>query len=64
MLRENLSGQSVIITGANSGIGFEAARKLSDKGAHVILAVRNEEKGKAAVDSILQENSKVSVEMM
>ncbi|WP_226641709.1 oxidoreductase [Mesobacillus subterraneus] len=64
MLRENLSGQTVVITGANSGIGFEAARKLSDKGAHVILAVRNEEKGKAAVDSILQENSKASVEMM
>lgn len=64
MLRENLSGQTVIITGANSGIGFEAARKLSDKGAHVILAVRNEEKGKAAVDSILQGNGKASVEMM
>jgi NAD(P)-dependent dehydrogenase (short-subunit alcohol dehydrogenase family) len=64
MLIENLSGKTVIITGANSGIGFEAARKLSEKGAHVIFAVRNEEKGKSAVDSILQGNSEASVEMM
>ncbi|MCM3575777.1 oxidoreductase [Mesobacillus subterraneus] len=64
MLKDNLSRQTVIITGANSGIGYEAARKLSEKGAHVILAVRNEQKGKAAVDSILQGNSNASVEMM
>ncbi|WNF25004.1 oxidoreductase [Mesobacillus jeotgali] len=64
MLKENLSGQTVIITGANSGIGFEAARKLSEKGAHVILAVRNGEKGRAAVNSILQGNSEASVELM
>ncbi|MEW8972541.1 MAG: oxidoreductase [Mesobacillus sp.] len=64
MLKENLSGQTVIITGANSGIGFEAARKLSEKGAHIILAVRNEEKGRAAVNSILQGNSEASVELM
>lgn len=64
MLKENLSGQTVIITGANSGIGFETARKLSEKGAHIILAVRNEEKGRASVDSILQGNREASVEMM
>ena len=64
MLKENLSGQTVIITGANSGIGFEAARKLSEKGAHIILAVRNEEKGRAAVNSILQGNSEACVELM
>lgn len=64
MLKDNLSGKTVIITGANSGIGFEAAKKISEKGAHVILAVRNEEKGRGAVDSIERGNQEVSIELM
>jgi NAD(P)-dependent dehydrogenase (short-subunit alcohol dehydrogenase family) len=64
MLKENLSGKKVIITGANSGIGFEAAKKLSEKGAHVILAARNLEKGNRAVESLVQGNREASVELM
>ncbi|MBT2640574.1 SDR family oxidoreductase [Bacillus sp. ISL-45] len=64
MLKDNLSGMTVIITGANSGIGYEAAKKLSEKGAQVILAVRNAEKGKLAIDSIRKENQEASVEIM
>ncbi len=43
-----MSGRSVIITGANSGIGEAAARALAGAGARVVLAVRSSEKGRAA----------------
>ncbi|XP_056007617.1 retinol dehydrogenase 11-like isoform X2 [Ostrea edulis] len=51
-----MTGRVIIITGANSGIGFEAARKLCEAGNDVILACRSEENGKAAVERILEGN--------
>ena len=42
------SGRTVIITGANSGIGRAAARALARAGARVVLAVRDTDKGQAA----------------
>ena len=47
------SGRVAIITGANSGIGYETAEVLAARGAHVVLAVRNLEKGEAARQRIL-----------
>jgi len=47
-----MSGRNVIVTGANSGIGLSAARELARAGAHVTLAVRSPEKGRAAATAM------------
>jgi NAD(P)-dependent dehydrogenase (short-subunit alcohol dehydrogenase family) len=44
----DMTGRRVIVTGANSGIGRAAARALSAAGAHLVLAVRDLEKGRVA----------------
>jgi NAD(P)-dependent dehydrogenase (short-subunit alcohol dehydrogenase family) len=44
----DMAGKTVIVTGANSGIGRAAAHALAEHGARVVLAVRNTDKGDAA----------------
>lgn len=48
----DLTGRTVIVTGANSGIGYHAALALALKGADVTLAVRSADKGRAAQEGI------------
>jgi NAD(P)-dependent dehydrogenase (short-subunit alcohol dehydrogenase family) len=50
------SGRVAVITGANTGIGFEAAAVLADKGAHVVMAVRDLDKGRDAANRITTRN--------
>ena len=45
-------GRLAVVTGANTGLGFETAQVLAARGASVVLAVRNVEKGKQAAARI------------
>ncbi|BCI87414.1 oxidoreductase [Mycobacterium kansasii] len=48
----DLSGKLAVVTGANSGLGFGLARRLSASGAEVVMAIRNRAKGEAAIEQI------------
>jgi NAD(P)-dependent dehydrogenase (short-subunit alcohol dehydrogenase family) len=45
-------GRIVVVTGANTGVGFETARMLAERGASVVLACRNPDKASAAADRL------------
>jgi NAD(P)-dependent dehydrogenase (short-subunit alcohol dehydrogenase family) len=57
-------GKTFIVTGANSGIGYEAALQLAGKGAHVVLACRDQGKGRAAAASIAAAHPAATVAVM
>jgi NAD(P)-dependent dehydrogenase (short-subunit alcohol dehydrogenase family) len=57
------AGQRVIVTGANSGTGKEAARRLAEAGAHVIMAVRTPAKGERARAEILARHPEARLEV-
>ncbi len=57
------TGRTAVITGANTGLGFETAAALAARGAHVVLAVRNVEKGKQAATRIAEAAPGADVEL-
>ena len=56
------SGKTTIVTGANTGIGFETALALYQQGAHVILACRNPQHAAAAINRLQAQGGKGTLE--
>ena len=54
-------GKTALVTGANTGIGYDTARVLALRGARVLLACRSEEKAAAAIDKIRAIKSDVDI---
>ncbi len=60
----NLEGRVAVVTGANGGLGLETARALAGAGAHVVMAVRDQQKAADAAKSILEDHPGASVELV
>ncbi len=59
----DLSGKVIIVTGGNSGLGFESVKAFAEKGAEVIMTCRSNEKGEKAKSEIMQRKPEGSVEV-
>lgn len=57
-------GKTFVITGANSSIGLGAAKEIAKKGGEIIMAVRNMQKGKLAMEEVLKEVRYAKLELM
>tara|TARA_Y100001970_G_scaffold282835_1_gene396645 strand:+ start:3750 stop:4694 length:945 start_codon:yes stop_codon:yes gene_type:complete len=57
----NLTSKTILITGGNSGLGFESARILLSKNANILLACRTEEKANLAKEKLIKLTGKESV---
>jgi len=60
----NLEGNVFVVTGANSGIGYESSLALAEKGATVVMACRNSEKAQQAMERIKTAVPAAKVEVM
>ncbi|HLP04346.1 MAG TPA: oxidoreductase [Paludibacter sp.] len=60
----DLTDKIIIVTGGNSGLGFESVKALSGKGAKVIMACRSVEKGKTARGKIVQAQPESDITVM
>ncbi|KAL1730027.1 hypothetical protein EV714DRAFT_211911 [Schizophyllum commune] len=65
VVRKDLKGQTVVVVGANVGLGYEAAKHFATMGAErVIMACRSKERGAAAVERAQQETGLKNTELM
>jgi NAD(P)-dependent dehydrogenase (short-subunit alcohol dehydrogenase family) len=60
----DLTGKVIIVTGANSGIGYETAKEFARKGAQTVLACRNMDKAQAALKELQAEIPETPAEIM
>ncbi len=60
----DLKDKTVIVTGGNSGLGYESVKAFAMKGAEVILASRSKENGEHSRDEILKEFPGATIEVM
>lgn len=63
-LPSDLSGESFVITGANSGIGFELAKIIAKLNGTLYLTVRNKERGEKAKKELLEINPKANITLL
>jgi NAD(P)-dependent dehydrogenase (short-subunit alcohol dehydrogenase family) len=59
-----MKGKTCIVTGSNSGIGKETALSLAKMGAHVVMVVRNQERGEKARLEIVKQTGNNSIDLM
>lgn len=59
-----MNNKLCVITGANSGIGFETAKELAKQGAFIVMVCRNEDKAEAAKQEILKEKAGSGVKII
>jgi NAD(P)-dependent dehydrogenase (short-subunit alcohol dehydrogenase family) len=59
----DMSGQTVVVTGGNSGIGLQTAAALAGAGARVVVTARDPQRGQAAVDELQKRGPSGSVEL-
>jgi NAD(P)-dependent dehydrogenase (short-subunit alcohol dehydrogenase family) len=58
------TGRTVVVTGANGGLGLETAKVLATRGAHVVMAARDQVKARRAVEAITAETPAASLELV
>jgi NAD(P)-dependent dehydrogenase (short-subunit alcohol dehydrogenase family) len=58
------SDKIALVTGGNSGLGYETVKELARKHAHVVLACRDTLKGKAAREQVIRQTPEASIEVM
>jgi NAD(P)-dependent dehydrogenase (short-subunit alcohol dehydrogenase family) len=63
-MKYNLEGKTIIVTGANSGIGKSAAIQLAQLGAHIVMMCRNAERGAQALADVSSASNSKHVELI
>ena len=57
----NLSGKTIIVTGGNSGLGFEAVKMFAENNAEVVLASRSQQRGEKAKSKISSTSNNANI---